>query len=248
MNPKLVGSNVIDAIPVSGPCPNKCRQCYYNKFMAESPAVLPTVEEAEGKIVRVNSGHDSNINKAEVIESAQRYTHRFFNTSLPDIRFPAPVVLTINPHEYEMFYLPTDVQKDDPDKLMFVRFRLASDNLWLARSAIRAWSLVGVPIVLTFMRYYDCEPPTSVDNEIHERLGNVSVYKREKHIKHLAWCPTQAFMEAVMDLWTKPSPSFNPYVFMCGTPDSMLCKDCRNCERFYWWSLKRQHCKWPQRW
>ena len=62
---------------------------------------MPTLEEVGDGIVRVNSGHDSNIGRDEVIRATEQYPRRFFNTSIAKFDFPAPVVLTANPKEEE---------------------------------------------------------------------------------------------------------------------------------------------------
>jgi hypothetical protein len=55
MNPKLQGSNIIDAIPQTGSCPMTCPECFFNggrfcRTLDES--LLPTLEEVGDKIVR----------------------------------------------------------------------------------------------------------------------------------------------------------------------------------------------------
>ena len=62
---------------------------------------MPTLDEVGDGIVRINSGHDSNIGRDEVIRATEQYPRRFFNTSIAKFDFPAPVVLTANPREEE---------------------------------------------------------------------------------------------------------------------------------------------------
>ena len=100
-NPKQDGSNLFDCIPQRGPCPNNCNQCYYNHnfYLPIERGHFPSVEEVGDGIVRVNSGHDSNNQRDYVISSTEQYDKRFFNTSIPILNFPDPVVLTVNPKE-----------------------------------------------------------------------------------------------------------------------------------------------------
>ena len=104
-NPKLVGSNIVDCIPQTGECPNHCSECFYNGgrfFRTLDKPMFPTAKECEGKIVRVNSGNDSNNRREMVIAATDCYPHRFFNTAVPRLDFPAPVVLTINPQHNDV--------------------------------------------------------------------------------------------------------------------------------------------------
>ena len=63
-NPKQVGTILHDCVPQKGPCPNNCNQCYYNEcFYAGHEPLIPEPRDVVGGIVRMNSGHDSNIEK-----------------------------------------------------------------------------------------------------------------------------------------------------------------------------------------
>jgi hypothetical protein len=48
------------------------------------------------------------------------------------------------------------------------------------------------------------------------------------------WCPTPAFMRKVLDRYND-----NRLVSMCGSIDTPYCRACRNCETYYWQTLKR---------
>jgi len=228
INPKQEGSNVCDAIPQAGPCPIGCNQCFYNRpgafFSDISKPLMPTLEEVGDKIVRVNSGNDSNNARDAVIAATAHYPERFFNTSRPHLGFPAPVVLTANPREEDAvsFLVPSDID-GSMTGLMFVRLRVPTTNISIIDLAVRLWTEHGFPIVLTFMRYYDAEP---ADND--------GRYVFKKSIINDYWCPTREFMASVLALYVD-----NPLVTMCGTLDSGYCRDCRNCETYYWQAKKR---------
>jgi hypothetical protein len=227
-NPKQEGTILYDCIPQSGKCPNNCFQCYFNHpgFYAENPLV-PTPEEVGDGIVRVNCGHDSNIEKDLVVETATRYKNFFFNTSIYDLDFPGPVVFTANREEENYFISPYDrgvrsiVAKYQ--NLMFIRLRVSSSNLKLVFKAIQQWNRFGIVVVLTFMRYYD-RPPDTENYEIRT------------HILNKSWIPTRSF---VVDRLMHLGAYDNPLVSMCGTIDSSYCRDCQNCVHYYWLAKRR---------
>ncbi len=121
-------------------------------------------DEVGDGIVRVNSGHDSNIGRDEVIRATERYPRRFFNTSIAKFDFPAPVVLTANPREEEPVGQPIWPFRDGaPRNLMFVRLRVSSTNLDWVRDGVGWYTSYQVPVVLTFMAYYTAEPQVPAD-------------------------------------------------------------------------------------
>jgi len=98
-NPKLKGTNIIDCIPQVGECKHQCPECFYNGgrfFRTLDEPWMPSLEEVGDKIVRVNSGNDSNSQKELVLEKTEQYRLKFFNTSVPNFDFPDPVVFTCN--------------------------------------------------------------------------------------------------------------------------------------------------------
>ena len=217
-NPKLVGSNIIDCIPQTGECPVKCAECFYNggrfyRSLAES--LLPTDEEAVGKIVRVNSGHDSNLQRQRVLKATNRYPHRFYNTSIPRFDFPAPVLFTCNgPRLFLVPILPN---------VMFVRIRTSS---WNQEEADRAVEFYRVgqrcEVVLTFMQYYDRQSVVRPED-----------YEWRKSVLNDYWCPRPETIVRILARYKGTG------VRMCGTPVSSLCVDCRNCELLYWECLRK---------
>lgn len=221
-NPKMIGTNITDCIPQTGECPMNCDECFYNGgrfYRTLDKPLMPTLEEAKDKIVRVNSGHDSNIQRELVIESTKKYKHKFYNTSLPNFDFPAPVVFTCNGKKLILV-------EEQLDKLMFVRIRTSTFNLEEVDMAVSHYlKKHNIPVVLTFMRYYD-----------YSKIP--SFYRRDfaykKHILNAYYCHTAETHLSVLLRYRGVG------VRMCGTPISSFCVDCRNCELLYWGYLHRR--------
>ena len=227
-NPKQEGTNLYDCIPQTGPCPNNCNQCFYNQgfYLPIDKPHFPTLEEVGDGIVRVNSGNDSNINREFVISSTKKYSKRFFNTSRPSFNFPDPIVFTANAEEEKQAWLPNHLKYGIGyhDKLMFVRLRVSSTNLYHIIQAAELWGISGVEVVLTFMRY----------RQISIRQDPMC-YIQKKSINNVYWCPAQHFILQTLEYVRK----FNPEIKMCGTSTSSLCKDCLNCEKYYYKTKER---------
>lgn len=229
-NPKQEGSILYDCIPQSGPCPNNCNQCYYNRLNAFYLPIdrphFPTLEEVGDGIVRVNSGHDSNIDRDYVIRSTCHYPKRFFNTSIPCLDFPDPVVFTANREEEKDAFVPNDFPDVDFDNLMFVRLRVSTTNIIRILHAAYKWSWINVPVVLTFMRYYD----EKVFMKQHSKA-----YEKRTHIRNTYWCPTEEYIHLV------------EYIFQDHLVDIEICrtycKNCLNCARFYYKAKERVNAK-----
>lgn len=227
-NPKQAGTNLFDCIPQQGPCLNSCSQCYYNHnfYLPIDRGHFPTLEEVRDGIVRINSGNDSNIERERVILSTKRYPKRFFNTSIPEFDFPDPVVFTANPNEEVGVWFPGYFECKSFINLMFVRLRTSSTNLPIVAQAAKQWGDAGVPVLLTFMRYYDEHVFAKQDKK---------QYVQRTHIKNSYWCPTASFMQYAL----KFVREFNSKIEMCGTFVSNFCKDCLNCEKYYYLAKKR---------
>lgn len=224
-NPKLIKSNLIDCIPQTGECPNQCSECFYNGgrfFRTLDAPLIPTLKDASGKIVRMNSGHDSNLQRDLVIKTASQYEHVFFNTSIPRFNFPGPVVFTANRQCPEN---KVHLIKNPPKNLMFVRVRVSSWDMDTPSQIImNYWLTYRIPVVFTFMRYYD-------DGLIP--IDYLKDYEWKEHIINDYWCPKPETMMRVMEEFKGLD------VLMCGTLHSSLCRDCRNCEFLYWDCLRR---------
>jgi hypothetical protein len=251
-NPKQDKSVLFDCRPQTGTCPNNCSQCFYNRPDAYYQDIhqpsIPTPEEVGDGIVRMNCGHDSNIERELVIETAKQYKHYFFNTSIPNLDFPGPVVLTANPREEEgeSCYLPSyesyDEDGDSYDNLMFVRLRVSPTNLYWIEDVIRSWTCFNIPVVLTFMAYYDDIPPGTKPKtdspgyflEDKSEFKQVAYTWQKRHINSY-YCATSEFMQYVTRRMKRIGGRL---VTKCGTVDSRYCKDCQNCSTYYWQTRK----------
>ena len=213
-----------------------CNQCFHNRpgafYVPIDQPHIPTPEEVGDGIVRMNCGHDSNIQREKVIDVAETYTQFFFNTSIPRFSFPGPVVLTANPKEEEKArYAYPDFHHGDwysPAKnLMFVRFRTSATNLELVDQAVTAWTAARVPCVITFMSYYDKMPQVSAEVLVGVGPPEKCYEWRVRHINSY-YCPTKDFQRFVMARYQN-----NRLVSMCSSINSAYCRDCRNCETHY---------------
>lgn len=212
-----------------------CHQCFYNRPGAyyiphsELP-LIPDPEEVGDGIVRMNCGHDSNNEFEKVVKAAACYKHVFFNTSLPMLgHFPGPVVFTANRCEESR---PTLIAPP-LNNLMFVRLRTSATNLLYIDMAIEHYTAWQVPVVITFMAYYDVQP--QVSGQVCKDIGGrEECYEwRVRHINSY-WCPTKVFMRYVMNRYQN-----NRLVSMCSSIGSAYCRDCRNCETHYYQTQKR---------
>jgi hypothetical protein len=222
-NPKLQGSNIVDAIPQTGECPNRCSECFYNGgrfYRSLDVALFPTDGEAITKIVRVNTGNDSNNQRRLVISSTEQYPNKFYNTAIPRLDFPAPVVLTINPQHNEQAHFIDPI----PVNLMFVRVRVGMWDLEIAKKAFEHYGKHHTPVVMTFMRYYD---GTLVPPDYEKD------YEWKKHILNSYWCPKPEAIVHFMENFKGTGAR------LCGAPWSSFCVDCGNCETLYWRCKKR---------
>ena len=213
-NPKLEGSGIIEAIPQTGECPIGCDECFYNGkrfYRSLDTPLLPSLQEAQGNIVRVNSGHDSNVQRGLVIKSTEQYLDKFYNTSIANFDFPGPVVFTANGRK-------PILAKRGLDNLMFVRARTSPMNLSDVDRIVEHYQERNeIPVVLTFMRYYD---KGVIPVEFQDR------FMHRKHILNEYWCINQDAQDEILQ-------RYGGKVLMCGTKSSSLCKDCGNCKSLY---------------
>jgi len=229
-NPKLEGSGIIDAIPQTGQCPNNCEGCFYNAdgfFRTKDIPLLPSLEEVGDKIVRINSGNDSNHLKATVLMSTEKYKKKFFNTSIPNFEFPGPVVFTCNGRHIDKAFLCVTY---DIENLMMVRFRSNTWNQELLALAVDEYCFaLDIPVTITFMRYESIDMIPR-DHQKHYELkrsikNEYYIMKREMKEKILA-------QHANIVLNTAD-------VKMCGTLDSSYCRDCGRCKwAFENWKIR----------
>jgi len=235
-NPKLISSNLIDCIPILEKCPNNCKPCYYNdeglyrnqnitdmlEMGDDDPKsipidrYIPSLQEVENKIVRVNSGGDSSIKMNYVLSVTKQYPKKFYNTSLPFYltKFPAPVVFTCNPHQDEGWFYAVSHAKN----LMFVRIRVDTWNVDTINRAVTYYANAGVPVVLTFLYFNESNKGT---------IQHPENYYTHKHVENDRIIIKPNVWDSIMNRY----PFHN--VLSCGSPESALCADCGNCELLY---------------
>jgi hypothetical protein len=233
VNPKTDGSGIICAIPQKGICPQGCPDCFfqsgrsYLEPLDENTPNMPSEIEATNRVVRVNDGNDSNVERDLVLYNTQHYRHKFYNTSIPK-PFDLPFVLTVNPGKI------TNVTFSEldpiPKTLMFARFRANTWNTPEMDRAIAYYTSKGVPVVLTFMAYWKYEgsiPKSHVINYI----------MRKRTINEYLAITTSAWRR-VMRRYED-----NPLVHSCGKIEGEKgksgCKFCGNCLREYYATLER---------
>jgi hypothetical protein len=231
-NPKVKGSGIIECIPQAGLCPMGCDDCFfqsgrsYLEPLSEHLPHIPNAEMANGRVVRMNDGNDSNNERELVEEVAGRYADVFFNTSIPIklADFPGPVVLTLNPGKMT----DTDFHRLDatPINLMFVRVRT---NMWnigpVVSPAVEYYAVkLGVPVVLTFMAYYTQKLRQSYEGAYEWRKRTMNSY----------WVIKRECVDGIEALYAD-----HDNVYLCGRHGSSTCSACGNCLREYYAAKER---------
>lgn len=227
-NPKTKGSGILCAIPHVSRCPNKCPDCFfqsgrgYLEPLDQNLPNMPPLEMAEGRVVRVNDGHDSNIRKDMVMRSCRIYKDRFYNTAIGNVEFDAPVVITVNPGKC----IDSDIIHVRPSKnIMFVRALVNSWNIALVKRIVRWHSFDYIPIVLTFMAYFETHIPAKYKDDYEFRTRTINPY----------WCMRPHKRESIVAMFDG-----NPLVHVCGGRRTDLhCKQCGNCLREYYATKER---------
>jgi len=228
-NPKTKGSGIVCAIPQMGTCPNKCKDCFFQSgrsYLEPLKDNLPNMPEVwDKRVVRVNDGNDSNVDRKRVLRMTAGYPMKFYNTAISkDIdRFDAPVVLTINPAKTT----DTGFYKLDPipKNLMFVRFRANTWNWPYGKKAVKYYTDAKIPIVFTFMAYYVKQIPA----------GHGDYYTYRKRTLNSYWVITQEAWDMVI----KPYKD-NPFFYTCGKDaNTFPCHRCGNCLREYFATMER---------
>ena len=230
-NPKTKGSGIICAIPQKGTCPNKCEDCFfqsgrsYLEPLEKNLPNMPMIRDTDYRVVRINDGNDSNVDREMVTESTWGYEMKFYNTAIPkDLeKFDAPVVLTINPKDEEINYAQI------PDNLMFVRYRTNMWNLDRLPYVVDYYSRRQVPIVLTFMAYFNL-------NSIPKIYESCYIYRQRTMNSYYA-ITTEAWETAMFPY------RYNKWIYSCGKIEgergTNKCRYCGNCLREYFATMER---------
>lgn len=236
-NPKTKGSGIICAIPQKGRCPNKCKDCFFQSgrsYLEPLEENLPNIppEVKPHQIVRINDGNDSYFDRENVIACGSKFPLKFYNTSYNiDLdKYDAPVVLTLNPSRMtdREFYKVDPI----PDNLMFVRFRVNMWNLWKLREAVQYYADRKVPIMLTFMAYYEEESiPEEWRSHYMFRKRTINSYYA---IKTSAW-------RRIVRFWD--DTHLEKWVYTCskieGERGETACRFCGNCVREFMATMER---------
>ncbi|MEA3249391.1 MAG: hypothetical protein U9Q03_03475 [Patescibacteria group bacterium] len=245
VNPKTDGSGILCAIPqsvakgVKYPCPQRCRHCFFQggrsflEPLHENLPNMPPSEMAKGMTVRFNDGLDSAIDRDVVMEAAELYEDVFLNTSIPhDLAgFGHPVVLTVNPGK--MTDRKAHLVDSCPPNLMFVRIRATAWNTELAAQVVEHYTSRGVPVVFTFMAFFDQEGDENGLEDIPEEFREL--YSFQKRTTNSYWVASQEVWDMVLAPFAD-----NPLVYTCGpNAKTYPCKHCGNCEKLYLETKKR---------
>lgn len=239
VNPKMRGSGMLGCIPQKGRCPNNCSDCFFQSGRSflepldENTPNMPDIRDVElfNRVVRVNDGNDSNVNRALVISKTKQFTMKFYNTSIPRNleEFDAPVVLTVNPS----YMTDKEWHKIDPipTNLMFVRIRTNTWNIFdVVYPTINYYTEREVPVVLTFMAYYD----TPEKIPLHHKK-NYKFMTRTLN-KYFA-ITTKAWEEVMYEF------RYNKWVYSCskieGEKGTHACHRCGNCLREYFYTMEK---------
>lgn len=230
-NPKTKDSGIYAAIPQTGICPNKCKDCFFQSgrsFLEPLDENLPNMPESSiYNIIRINDGNDSNNNQEFVIEQTEKYPMRFYNTAIPKNLeiFREPVVLTLNPGkntDKKIFKL-----KYIPKNLMMVRIRANMWNIQLIDEAVKYYTKYSIAVIITFMRYYNENIP-----EEYKKY-----YKFKKKITNSYWCLMDEGYDIIMNKYKN-----NKWVYSCskeGLNGYFECHRCGNCLREYFYTKEK---------
>lgn len=234
-NPKTKGSGIVACIPQKGRCPNNCEDCFFQSgrsFLEPLEENLPNIPlDVENRVVRVNDGNDSNVNKKLVIETVKDFPMKFYNTAIDRglEEFDAPVVLTINPADLtdEGFI---ELEKI-PRNLMFVRIRTNHWNMnSVVKPAVKYYTDREIPVVLTFMAYFD------TSDKIPEKWRHF--YRFRKRTLNSYFAITTEGWEKIMSVF-----KYNKWVYSCskieGEKGTSACHRCGNCLREYFYTMEK---------
>lgn len=230
-NPKTKDSGIVCCIPQTGECPNRCRDCFYQSGrsylepLSENLPNIPPKELTDGRVVRVNDGHDSAVDFRRVLEMTAPFQDKFYNTSIaegPDLLKWA-TVLTVNPGDLTDYTF----HKVDSPYLMMVRARANLWNTQVLENIVDFYALKrSVAVIITWMNYTSTPAIPEAWRSFYGPLTHVQNEYLSVHPES-RWLLDYLFT--------------NPNVYECGK----LCKDCGNCIReYYKWKVRFK--KWEE--
>lgn len=229
-NPKTRYSGIITCIPQTGLCPYMCEDCFFQngRSYLEPLAVnlphIPPRKLTKNRVVRINDGNDSSVDRKKVERVARRFDNFFFNTRNPDglQDYPGPVVFTANGGAMtdKNFYKLDRI----PRNLMFVRIRTNAWNRDVLREAVRYYTSRNVPIVITYKAYYTKQ----IADEFFYH------YIWEKRVKNSYFVLSQTARREIEAEFRD-----NPFVYTCMYKNSHYCIRCGNCMREFWNTMER---------
>lgn len=191
---------------------------------------MPTQLQAEGRVVRINDGNDSNVGYKSWVADTKKYPMKFYNTAIPENldKFDAPVVLTVNPGKMTDY----DFYQVGPKNIMFVRARTNTWNLTLVEEIVDYYSSKCIPIVLTFMAYFKETVPNEFKADYIFRKRTLNSY----------WAITTNAWRRVMKIWQ--DTKWEKWVYSCGKIEgekgTTACRHCGNCLREYFAAITRR--------
>ena len=226
-----------------------CAECFfqdgrgYLEPLDERTPNVPEAEQIRGRVVRMNDGNDSNYQRDLVIAMAETLADLgaagvFYNTAIPRLDFPGPVVLTANPGRLTDSG-PAHLVDPCPPNLMFVRVRTNTWNLDLVDQVVEHYEARKVPVVLTFMAYYSDEPENHI-RKSDELMGRIGIscagdYTWRKRTLNSYWVITPAAWDRVVARYHG-----NSLVYTCGKDaNTHACSQCGNCLREFFATRER---------
>lgn len=238
-NPKTNDSQVLGCVPLHGPCPFACADCFAQykdkrgrSYLGENwehTPNMPSLEQAEKKIIRVNDIGDSSDRVNQVVAAVQCYKHRFYNTSFTGRlqHFDAPFMLSVNPGDLTDQSYQQILSRFHSNALA-VRVRVNMWNVHVVQEVINHYTAVGIPVIMTFMAYHETPIPREYEQYYKDRQRTINNY----------YCITQEGWDKVL-----AQLQLNELTLTCGRDATThACTACRNCEKLYvLHMLRRDH-------
>jgi hypothetical protein len=116
----------------------------------------------------------------------------------------------------------------------------------MVQEVAEGYAINGIPVVLTFMAYYDEAPPGTVQTNLpddpmcyvleDQSEFSDAAYRWKKRVLNSYYCATEGFMQYVTEKMKRVSGG--RIVSRCGSYCSPFCKDCHNCATYYWQTKK----------